>query len=142
MIIFDLECGAGHVFEGWFNDLQAFEEQNAKGLIGCPYCENTDIRKIMSPVAVKKSTPAMPVEAEKAPIDYKRLAREVLEYINKNFDNVGPHFAQEALKMHYQVTEKKNIRGSATVAEEKMLQKEGIEFFKIPFEKGDEEKKN
>jgi hypothetical protein len=142
MIIFDLECGSGHVFEGWFGDLQAFEEQNAKGLIGCPYCENADIRKIMSPVAVKKSTPAMPVETQKAPIDYKRLAREVMEYIHKNFDDVGPHFTQEALKMHYQVTEKKNIRGSATAEEEKMLQKEGIEFFKIPFDKADEEKKN
>ncbi|RPI76620.1 MAG: DUF1178 family protein [Desulfobacteraceae bacterium] len=142
MIIFDLECGSGHVFEGWFGDLQAFEEQNGRGLVKCPYCENGDIRKIMSPVAVKKSTPAMALEAEKAPIDYKQLAREVVEYIHKNFDDVGPQFTQEALKMHYQVTEKRNIRGSATAEEEKMLQKEGVEFFKVPFQKADEEKKN
>jgi hypothetical protein len=143
MIVFDLECSAGHVFEGWFNDLQAFEDQNARGLIGCPYCENTDIRKIISPVAMKKSTHALPAETEKTPIDYRRLAREIVEYINKNFEDVGSHFTKEALKMHFQVTEKRNIRGSATVAEEKMLQKEGIEFFKIPFMTADDkEKKN
>jgi hypothetical protein len=142
MIVFDLECGKGHVFEGWFNDLQAFEEQNARGLIRCPLCESAAIRKILSPVAMKKSPPVPPNETEKTLIDYKRLAREIVEHIKKNFDDVGPRFAQEALKMHYAVIEKKNIRGSATAEEEKMLEKEGIEFFKIPFGKADEEKKN
>lgn len=142
MIVFDLECSRGHVFEGWFNDLQAFEEQNARGFIACPFCEDTVVRKILSPVATKKAVPAVPEKTEKATIDYKRLAREIVDYIDRNFDDVGTRFAQEALKMHYAVTAKRNIRGSATAEEEKLLQKEGIEFFKIPFFKAGDEKKN
>jgi len=47
MIVFDLECSQGHVFEGWFDSLEAFEEQNAKQMIICPYCNDTDIRKVI-----------------------------------------------------------------------------------------------
>ncbi len=75
-------------------------------------------------------------------IDYRRLAKEMVDYINKNFDDVGPNFTKEALKMHYGVTEKKNIKGSATFEEEKMLKEEKIEFLKIPTPKIDDDKKH
>ena len=52
--------------------------------------------------------------------------------MEKNFDDVGCDFAKEALKMHYGVTEAKNIRGFSTKEEENTLKKEGIQFFKIP----------
>jgi len=42
--------------------------------------------------------------------------------------------------MHYGVSEKKNIRGSATSEEEKTLKEEGIDFFKIPLPEKDEDK--
>jgi hypothetical protein len=130
MIAIDIECGKGHVFEGWFDNLKAFEEQNVKNLISCPFCEDTNVRRVLSPVAVKKSNTDNPPASE--PIDYERLAKEVVDYIQKNFEDVGPRFAAEALKMHYGVTEKKSIRGSASEEEEKTLKEEGIEYFKIP----------
>ena len=34
--------------------------------------------------------------------------------------------------MHYDVTEKRNIRGTSTPSEEETLEKEGIPFFKFP----------
>jgi len=141
MITFDLECSQGHVFEGWFESLESFEEQDRKKLVTCPYCEDTNIRRVISPVAVRKShaedRPAP------APIDYQRLAKEVVEYIQKNSEDVGPKFAAEALKMHYGVAEKRNIRGSATSDEEKSLREEGIDFFKVPLPKtADDNKKN
>ncbi|HEN20754.1 MAG TPA: DUF1178 family protein [Desulfobacteraceae bacterium] len=140
MIVFDLECSNGHIFEGWFDSLESFEEQNADGFVNCPYCSDSSIRKVVSPVAVKKSYP----ETRKTdlPIDYQRLAREIVDYIQKNSENVGPKFAAEALKMHYGVTEKRNIRGSATSEEEKTLKDEGIEFFKIPVPAADDDKTN
>ena len=141
MITFDLECSKGHIFEGWFNNIQSFEEQNTKKLISCPYCEDTKIRKVISPVAMKTSS--KPDEKNDAnTIDYRRLAKEVVDYINKNFDDVGSNFAKEALKIHYGVNEKRNIRGSATDTEEKMLEKEGVEFFKVPIPKIDDDKEN
>lgn len=124
MIAFDLECSKGHRFEGWFNNLHSFEEQRARKLVSCPICSDTRVKKILSPVAVKSS--------ESPSIDYHRLAKEIVDYIHRDFDDVGTHFAQEALKIHYGVTEKRNIRGSATGEEEKMLREEKVEFFKIP----------
>ena len=141
MIAHDLECSKGHIFEGWFNNNQSFEDQVAKKMVVCPYCNDTTIRKILSPVAMKISSRPDKNEIE-GPIDYSKLAREVVEYINKNFEDVGTDFTTEALKIHYDVAEKRNIKGSATAEEEKMLKEEGIEFFKVPIPKIDEDKKN
>jgi hypothetical protein len=55
---------------------------------------------------------------------------------------VGHDFTREALKMHYGVADRRNIRGSATPEEEKVLSEEKIEFFKIPLLKREEDKKN
>lgn len=141
MIAYDLECSKGHIFEGWFNNNQSFDEQVVKKLVVCPYCNDTTVRKVISPVAMKTSS--RPDKNEiKGPIDYSKLAREVVEYINKNFEDVGTDFTNEALKIHYDVAEKRNIKGSATVEEEKMMKEEGIEFFKVPIPKIDDDKKN
>ena len=141
MIAFDMECSQGHLFEGWFDSNESFEEQNARGLVSCPYCDDTDIRKVMSPVAVKKSHPED--RQTRGGIDYQRLAREIVDYVQTNFEDMGPKFAAEALKIHYGVAERRNIKGSATAEEEETLKDEGIEFFKVPLPKtDDDEKKN
>jgi len=141
MIAFDLECSKGHIFEGWFNNTPSFEDQIAKKMVTCPFCDDTDIRKVISPVAMKISSQSDENKVE-GTIDYRRLAKEVVEYINKNFEDVGTNFANEALKIHYDVAEKRNIKGSATAEEEKVLEEEGIEFFKVPVPKTEEDKKN
>jgi hypothetical protein len=141
MIVFDLECSEGHIFEAWFNDTQSFEEQKAKGMISCPYCNDNLVSKVISPVTTKTSSEPDEKTEEKS-IDYARLAKEIVDYVEKNFDDVGTDFAKEALKMHYDVAEKRNIKGSATEDEEKMLEDEGIEFFKLSIPKKDDEKKN
>ena len=141
MIAFDLECSQGHIFEGWFNNLKSFEEQNAKKLVSCPYCDDTNIRKVISPVTMKTSSQTDDDKGNMS-INYRRLAREIVDYVNKNYDEVGPDFAKEALKMHYGVTDKRNIKGSATAEEETTMKEEGIEFFKIPIVKIDDDKKN
>lgn len=131
MIAFDLTCSRGHVFEGWFDSNESFEEQNLKGLVRCPVCDDSAIRKALSPVTVKKSQPT-PQRAEEV-IDYQRLAKEVVEYIKNNSEDVGTQFASEALKIHYGAAEKRSIRGSATADEEKTLKEEGVSFVKVPF---------
>ena len=139
MLVFDLECCNGHVFEGWFESHEAFEEQQSKKMITCPICDDTEVRKVLSPVSVGGRS-SKPVSKEA--IDYKKLAMEISEYMQKNFEDVGSRFAAEALKMHYGVSEKRNIRGSATQEEENTLVTEGVEFFKVPLPKVDDKKKN
>ena len=142
MIAFDLECSGGHVFEGWFKNNGAFEEQVAKKLVSCPYCNDTKVRKLLSPINVKTLSP-VPVGGDMAEfIDYRRLAAEIVDYVNKNFHDVGTNFAKEALKIHYGVSEKRNIRGSATQEEEKVMKDEGIAFVKVPVPKIDDDEKN
>ncbi len=140
MIAFDLECSQGHLFEGWFDSIQSFEEQNSSNLVRCPYCDDENVRKVLSPVAVKTSQPQ---DAKfPAPINYQKLAKEVVEYIKNNSEDVGPRFATEALKIHYGAAEKRSIRGSATEEEEKTLKEEGVAFLKVPIPVTDPEKSN
>ncbi len=141
MIAIDMECSSGHVFEGWFDSLESFEEQNVKGLVSCPYCDDKQIRKVLSPVAVRKSRRA--AQQGPLPVDYHRLAMEVVNYINENSADVGHKFTSEALKMHFGAVEKRSIRGTATPEEEDTLRGEGVEFFKFPvLKKDDHDKKN
>ncbi|MFW6114980.1 MAG: DUF1178 family protein [Thermodesulfobacteriota bacterium] len=134
MIAFDLQCSRGHTFEGWFKDPQSFNEQNAKGMITCPVCKDTQITKVLSPVSIKAGQAADRAQ-EKSEIDYQKLAHTIVNYINNNFEDVGTDFAKEALKMHYGVADKRNIRGTATSGEEEVLKGEGIQYFKFPSSK-------
>jgi hypothetical protein len=54
------------------------------------------------------------------------------DYIDKHFEDVGADFYDEALKIHYGETEKRNIKGTATTEEEVILKEEGVQFFKVP----------
>jgi len=138
MISIDMECSNGHIFEGWFDSLDSFEDQNANNLVICPFCDDSTVRRVLSPVAVKRSTPS---ERDiMSLVDYQQLAQEVVDHIRNNSEDVGQKFAAEALKMHYGVIEKKNIRGFATTEEENVLKDEGIGFFKIPVFKEDDDK--
>ncbi len=126
MIVYDLICGRDHEFEGWFKDSASFERQRDKGLIECTVCGSTRISIRPSGLSIKTSKGFRPaMRAVKAYVEYVR------DYLEKNFEDVGTRFAEEALKMHYDSGKKRNIRGVTTEREEKMLQTEGVEFHKI-----------
>jgi hypothetical protein len=129
MIVYDLQCQNGHTFEGWFKDRNAFEKQCKEGLVVCPVCEDTAVARIPSTFAITGASTSAPAKTQ---IDPKAVTRAIIEYVDKNFDNVGSDFATEALKIHYGVNEPRNIRGSSTASEEETLRREGVEFFKFP----------
>ena len=123
MIVFDLCCANGHRFEGWFDSHEDFEEQKQQGQIACPCCNDVGVEKLPSPVTIKKASPRP--SAREA---WFKLQRYLLD----NFEDVGHNFAKEALKIHWGVEEKRNIRGVTTDADEKVLEEEGVQFLKIP----------
>jgi len=130
MIAYDLQCVKDHAFEGWFEDSDAYQDQKKKGLIACPVCNDTQVSRIPSTFAIKsRSVPTGSSLQEK---DLKKMGKKIVDFVEKNFDDVGCDFAKEALKIHYGVQEPRNIRGVSTKEEEKMLKKEGINFVKIP----------
>ena len=130
MIAYDLQCVNGHAFEGWFEDSEAYSAQKKKELIACPACNTTRVSRIPSTFAIKASP--IPRQLSKEEQNLRKAGEEIIDFVEKNFDDVGCNFAKEALKIHYGVKEPRNIRGVSTKEEEKMLKKEGIEFFKIP----------
>jgi len=130
MITFDLRCANGHIFEGWFEDSQGFEGQKKKRLISCPVCNDTSVFKVPTKFAIKSSgngTTSLGKE-----IAFAEITKKVADFVENNFDNVGTEFATEALKIHYGVSEPRNIRGVSTSLEEKTLKEEGVQFFKVP----------
>lgn len=131
MIAYDLICSNGHLFECWFKDSASFEEQQAAGIINCPICDDTQVVKAFSPFMIKKSGG----ERKKGEEAVHQALQIIHEYLDKHFEDVGPRFAQEALKMHYGETEKRNIRGTATTEEEVILKEEGVQFLKVPIVK-------
>ena len=130
MIVYDLQCAAGHQFEGWFDGRDAYESQKERGLVTCPVCNDPNVTKVPSTFTIKGASAQN--RSGQYTADMEMLGRSVNAYIEKNFDDVGCDFAKEALKIHYGVSDRKNIRGTSTKEEEKLLEKEGVPFFKVP----------
>ncbi|MCB2192269.1 MAG: DUF1178 family protein [Deltaproteobacteria bacterium] len=126
MIVFDLQCDQGHSFEGWFEDLKDLQQQIKKGLVSCPICGSVQVRRVPSSFGIAKARSSS--DQEKAA---QLLGQSLQRYFVENFEDVGPQFAKEALKIHYGASEARNIRGVSTEEEEKMLKEEGVDFFKV-----------
>jgi hypothetical protein len=133
MIAYDLQCDEGHKFEGWFEDEKAYKAQQSKGMIACPICNRSTVTRIPSTFGIKSAGSGITEKAViNREVDVDHLTEEVARYVKDTFDDVGCEFAKEALKIHYGVAEPRNIRGKSTSEEEKVLKKEGVQFFKLP----------
>ena len=152
MLIYDLNCSQGHQFEGWFKNLADLKAQLRKNMIACPICGDLKIEKKPSTFGTVKSysvprqraikmpaaqlapahQAAHPGPAAIDPAEYMRQLEQVSHTLETEFDDMGSEFTNEALKMHYGVADKRNIRGVSTPTQEDMLRKEGINFFKVP----------
>lgn len=130
MIAYDVACENGHTFEGWFNNNTSFEDQRLRGLVDCPHCGSTRVERIPSTFAIGNKTKPQEQPADIAPQLATMLRMQ--RYIEKNFEDVGQKFADEAVKIHYGEAEKRNIRGTTTQQEEQQLKEEGVAFLKIP----------
>ena len=159
MIVFDVKCSKDHVFEGWFSSSAGFEEQMAAGEVACPICGDLTVEKaLMAPnVATTKAAakgvvhtdvPATAPAPAPAPVpapDTLTLAKQkeqagqvmammraMKDHVEQNFDNVGTKFADEAKKIHYGESKKRNIYGQATKEQAQDLLEDGIEFGALP----------
>ena len=145
MIVFDLECLNGHTFEGWFEDKKDLDSQQEQGILQCPVCETTSVEQKLSLISIK-TTSAPSNQAKQARQANQEMVAEftekITEYVEKNYEDVGTSFSKEALKMHYGATEHRNIRGTTTREEEKVLTKEGVPVVKIPITKKENEDLN
>ncbi|MBT4890862.1 MAG: DUF1178 family protein [Rhodospirillales bacterium] len=50
MIVYNLQCQKGHVFEEWFSSSSEYDEKSKKRKLACPECGNKKVSKaIMAP---------------------------------------------------------------------------------------------
>lgn len=133
MIVFDLECLNGHTFEGWFEDKDDLNSQLQQGLLTCPVCDTVTVSQKVHAIAIRKSAEVMNQKSLRASQEVMaELTEKVAEYVEKNYENVGTDFSKQALKMHYGTQEYRNIRGTTTKEEDKVLSKEGVPVLKVP----------
>ena len=143
MIRYSLQCHKHHAFEGWFRNSADFDKQAKRKLVTCPQCGSTKVTKaLMAPnVSTSRSkakskemmvaNPEATAEGEKKR-ELLALMRRLRAEVEKNAEYVGPRFADEARKMHYDEVEKRGIYGEATPDEARALHEEGIEFYPLP----------
>ncbi len=158
MIVFDLKCPQDHVFEAWFADSGACENQIAGGEVQCPICGDAKVEK--APMAPNipsgtgrgrgrqsggvpaKRTPSAPAAAGGGAVEAPtpeqmgeaiKTLRKMREVVEKNFDHVGESFPEEARKIHHGEVEQRNIYGDATKEEAEELSEEGIEISQMPW---------
>lgn len=127
MIAYDLQCVAGHAFEGWFENAEQFDSQKKKGLVTCPVCGSSEVERVLSTFGIARQRHQNDEVA-----NHLNPLEIVSRFVEKNFEDVGAEFSKEALKMHYGVADYRNIRGVSTEQEENILRDEGVEFFKVP----------
>jgi len=163
MILYDLKCRKDHVFETWFRDSAAYEEQVAAAAISCPTCGSRKIEKALMAPRLGKSGRDRDVRGEaregaqgdgarhKAPggpegkmatravketaetAELMGHLRELRKKVEDNCDYVGGEFAEEARKIHYGEEDPRNIYGETSDEQAEELHEEGVTFSRIPW---------
>ena len=130
MKVFDLTCGAGHRFEGWFASADQFAAQSEASAVHCPLCDSADVHREPSAPRLnlggESSTPARPREAPSTSAIETAVIAQLRRIVAKTED-VGARFAEEARRIHYDEVPTRAIRGTATDRERRDLHDEGIE---------------
>lgn len=136
MKIFDLQCGAGHRFEGWFASAQDFASQREQGLVGCPACGAHQIERVPSATRFNTGVPQPALKADAKPQDALALAQKLysrmLDELLTRSEDVGPEFPAEARRIHYKEAPERMIRGQASPEEHAALLDEGIPVMRLP----------
>jgi hypothetical protein len=160
VIVFDLACRDGHVFEAWFGSQADYEGQTARGLLSCPSCGDGEIAKApmapriasgvsrpvgREPEARDVATPARPGAPAAPSAEQVAMMRALYvaqtEMLARSED-VGARFADEARAIHEGEAETRLIHGQASRAEAKGLIADGVPVAPLPFPVRDKRRDN
>ena len=147
MIHYQLRCGSGHAFDGWFRDSAAFDQQSKHGMAECPVCGDTDVKRALMAPALGKAGRSAPAQVEApAPADppvmpvagglpdgVRAMLQKMRAEVEKRCDYVGPEFAAEARRIHAGEHDRRGIYGEASAEEAERLADDGIEVAQIPW---------
>ena len=155
MIKYKLKCHSKYCFEknefdGWFQNIEAFENQKLSGLINCPICGSDNIIKLLATPNVRKSKPQVSKNtevrnesnvsnSEKSYLGNENIKnittmlRTIKKEIQKNSTFVGEKFVSKARSMKEGKIKERPIHGHGTNKEIQELRDEGIDVVNIPW---------
>ena len=132
MIKYNLICKCGNTFESWFSSSLEFDSLLKKKIIKCIYCESSTVKKtVMAPRLTRKSNQIL--KKTKIQRKIKKQLADLKRYIEKNCEDVGERFPQEARSIHYDGKTSRGIYGKATPEETSELVEEGIDVCTFPW---------
>ena len=154
MIKYKLKCNSGYCleekeFDGWFQNIEAYEKQKIHGLISCPICGSDDVIKSLTTPSLKK-TKKMNLENETNKINkiskvsdnivvnenlknISTILRTIKKEIQKNSTFVGDQFVSKVRSMKQGKIREKPIHGHGTNKEIQELRDEGMDVVNVPW---------
>lgn len=139
MIRYSMVCAREHGFDGWFRGSDDFDAQAERGLLSCPVCGSSQVRKALMAPAVTGTdrAEAVPPSGEVALIGereraLREMVRRVRSEVMANARDVGGDFARVARQMHEGEIDHASIYGRASSEEARSLAEDGIEVYPLP----------
>ena len=143
-------CSEKNEFDGWFQNIEAFEKQMSSDLINCPICGSNNITKLLAtPNVIKqKSQNSKNIKLqndngfpniEKSYLGNENIKnittmlRTIKKEIQKNSTFVGDNFVSKARSMKEGKIKEKPIHGHGSKKEIQELRDEGIDVVNIPW---------
>ena len=150
LICKSLYCSNQNSFDGWFQNIEAYQNQKSKGLILCPLCGSDDIIKSLTTPSFRLSkVNSTDIEVEQKEVDNKNLRklvrsndktkdisillRAMKKEIKKNSEFVGDDFVKEVRSMQVDKTKERSIYGHGTKKEIEELKDEGVDILYVPW---------
>ena len=150
LICKSLYCSNQNSFDGWFQNIEAYQNQKSKGLILCPLCGSDDIIKSLTTPSFRLSkAKSTDTEVEQKEVDNKNLRKSVRsndktndisillramkKEIKKNSEFVGDDFVKEVRSMQVDKTKERSIYGHGTKKEIEELKDEGVDVLNVPW---------
>lgn len=160
MLVVDLHCEHGHVFEGWFASADDLASQQARGLVSCPVCSSTEVVRrpaasrlnvsslraekdlvgtscATRPEAVPPSSTAEqggspPANSAPSVAALQALYLQAVRHVLDHTEDVGEGFVKEVRDIHRGDAPRRAVRGQADQEEVAALQDEGIDVLSLP----------
>ena len=128
MIVFDLKCSRGDVFEAWFGSNEDYADQQQRGLVSCPLCGDGTVEKAVMAPRIGVGSGGSEEGIKEALAALASAQRAALE----NSTYVGDSFAAEARAMHSGEADSRPIHGVATPVEAQSLKDDGVPIARLP----------
>ena len=147
MIRYSLKCEAGHGFDSWFKNAEAFTTLEGAGALGCPVCGSTTVRKELMAPAVRPgrkaeaqgdaragaASEAKPPALAEPASELEKAIAALRRQVETNSEYVGMNFAAEARRIHSGDAPERSIHGEARPDEARQMIEEGLPVAPLPF---------